>query len=78
MTALGAGDRWLQGEKPEGVLFAHHDRVSIVGGSRDGEEGTILLLLALSPEPLYLLQLDDGPELRIRQSALQGADGAGA
>lgn len=74
MTALGAGDRWLQGEKPEGVHFAHHDRVTIMEGPRDGDEGTIVLLVALSPEPMYLVQPDEGGrEVRVRQSALQAA-----
>jgi hypothetical protein len=70
----GLGDRWLRGARIDGVDFAQHDRVTIAGGSRDGQTGAILLLLAVAPEPLYLVTLDAGAgDLRIRQSALRPA-----
>ena len=68
----GLGDRWLRGERLPGVTFALHDRVAIVGGSRDGQVGTVALLLAVVPHPLYLVTLDGGAgELKVRQSSLQ-------
>lgn len=74
MSVAGAGDRWLHGDKPEGVLFAQHDRVEIAEGSRAGQAGTIVLLVALEPEPVYLLEVDgDARPLRVRQSALRSS-----
>lgn len=70
MEHLGVGDRWLEGEAIEGVRFGPKQAVEIVGGSRDGQRGRILLLIALEPEPTYLVMLDPGTELRVRQSAL--------
>jgi hypothetical protein len=73
MTTPGIGDRWLHGERLPDVAFALHDRVVIVGGSRDGQFGTVALLLAVTPHPLYLVTLDDG-DLKVRQSSLRAAD----
>lgn len=70
MEHLGAGDRWLDGDAVAGVRFAHKQPVEIVGGSRDGQRGRILLLIALEPEPTYLVMLEVGTEIRVRQSAL--------
>lgn len=73
--SAGLGDRWLRGEQLPGVSFALHDRVAIVGGSRDGQVGTVALLLAVAPHPLYLVTLDgDTGELKVRQSSLRPAD----
>ena len=70
----GLGDRWLRGERLPGVGFALHERVTIAGGSRDGQAGGVLLLLAVAPEPLYLVALDGGAgDLKVRQSALRPA-----
>lgn len=70
--STGIGDRWLRGEAVPGVAFALHDRVAIAGGSRDGQVGTVALLLAVAPHPLYLVTLDDGAgELKVRQSSLR-------
>ena len=73
--SAGLGDRWLRGEPLPGVSFALHARVAIVGGSRDGQVGTVALLLAVFPHPLYLVTIDGGAgELKIRQSSLRPAD----
>jgi hypothetical protein len=71
----GAGDRWLAGQAVEGVLYALHDAVEIVGGQLDGERGTIALLVGLSPEPSYLVALARRRDVRVRQSALRRAAG---
>lgn len=72
MSLRGIGDRWLAGERIEGVLFGRGDTVSIAGGERAGERGTIVLLLDLAPEPLYLVELAAGRrDLKVRQSALR-------
>ena len=72
--SAGIGDRWLRGEAVPGVTFALHDRVAITGGSRDGQVGTVVLLLATVPHPLYLVSLDGAGDLKVRQSSLRPAD----
>ena len=67
----GLGDRWLAGDPIEGIRFAHHATVEISGGSLDGRRGTIVLLLAATPEPVYLVAVAEGGDVRIRQSALR-------
>ena len=69
-THHGAGDRWLAGEPVPGVEFALHQPVEITGGPRDGARGLIVLLIALTPEPAYLVRID-GREVRARQSQLR-------
>lgn len=71
MTARGLGDRWLAGEPVPGVAFAHNERVTFVGGRYDGDEGTVVLLMAIEPEPAYLVSHAQGGEVRVRQSSLQ-------
>lgn len=74
---LGAGDRWLAGEIIPGVALALHDEVEIVGGRYTGRRGRVLLLVALPPEPAYLVALtgDDAEAaerpVRARQSSLR-------
>jgi hypothetical protein len=72
LNLRGVGDQWLAGEKPTGVRFAQNDAVEIVSGSEAGEGGTVILLLDLEPEPLYLVELGSGRgDRKVRQSALR-------
>lgn len=68
----GLGDRWMAGERLPGVTYAQHDRVVLTVGPQAGTRGTVLLLLAVAPEPAYLVTLDGGAgEVRVRQDALR-------
>lgn len=68
----GVGDRWIGGERIEGIAFALHDVVDIVAGEHAGRRGAIVLLTRLRPEPVYLVRLDaDGGGARVPQSALR-------
>ena len=69
----GAGDRWLAGAPLPGVRFAAHDAVEVLIGRHEGERGAILLLVALDPEPAYLVEIA-GERRRLPQSALRPAD----
>lgn len=70
MSVRGAGDRWLAGELPPGVVFRLHDRVEITDGRFAGRAGTVALLIAVSPEPSYLVS-SGAADVRVRQSALR-------
>lgn len=70
---LGAGDRWLAGERLDGVAFSLHDAVEVITGPFDGERGIIALLVGLAPEPSYLVTLRSRGDARVRQSSLRAA-----
>ena len=71
----GAGDRWLRGERVDDVRFAHHAEVEIAAGRFAGARGRVELLIALSPEPQYLVALaGGGGTVKVRQSSLRAAD----
>ena len=70
----GSGDRWLAGETVEGVAFAHGARVEVAGGALDGRRGRIALLIALGADPAYLVTLDGGGDVRVRQSSLSATE----
>ena len=72
MGTPGAGDRWMAGERLEGVAFAQRDVVVVVAGPHAGARGVVILLLSLPPDPLYLVELEgEGQDIRVRQSALR-------
>ena len=70
----GMGDRWLAGGTLPGVHFGPAARVAFARGPRAGQEATVLLLVAVRPEPLYHVRADEGRELQVRQSALVPVD----
>lgn len=74
MSHRGAGDLWMAGTMPDGVSFAQGAAVEVVAGPHAGEGGAVLLLLALEPEPRYLVRLASrGRDVRVRQSELRHA-----
>lgn len=74
MTApmQGIGDRWLLGERLEGIALMHNQTVRVLAGAHEGDAGTVVLLLRTSPEPVYLVALHSGAgTVRVRQSDVQ-------
>ena len=72
MAAAGLGDRWLAGESVEGVRFALNEAVEVIEGRFRGARGTVVLLMAVAPEPFYLVHLSPGAgDTRIRQTHLR-------
>jgi hypothetical protein len=67
----GVGDRWMAGETVAGVEFAVRQAVTITGGARAGERGTVLLLVDVAAEPVYFVELRAGAVVRVRQSQLR-------
>ena len=75
----------MAGEQVDGVAFAHGASVEIVAGAHAGARGRVLLLLAVRPEPRYLVHVaapgtDAIPgataNARLAQSMLAPAAGA--
>jgi transcription antitermination factor NusG len=68
----GQGDRWLAGEPVEGVEFEQHASVELISGPFAGRIGSIVLLMNLEADPVYLVALGVGAgEVRVRQSAMR-------
>lgn len=62
---------WLEYQPVPGVLFRLNDPVEISGGEHAGEMGSTVALLALIPEPRYLVELEPGGEdIEVSQSQL--------
>ena len=64
---------WYEGLEVGGVGFALNDAVAIVDGERAGAFGSVITVLAFEPEPLYLVELANGEDTRVPQSALRPA-----
>lgn len=64
----------MAGEAIPGIDFGPNAAIEIVEGPHAGDGGTIIVLLAIRPEPLYLVELRSGTgDARVRQSALRPA-----
>jgi hypothetical protein len=59
-------DLWTEGVQPDGVDFRRGDRVRITGPGQGGI-GAIVSLLALEPEPRYVVELSSGSNVLIYQ-----------
>lgn len=75
MDIRGLGDRWFAGESIPGVAFGHNEAVEITAGEYSGHTGSIVFLMDVAPEPLYLVELGSANgDVRIRQSALRSLE----
>jgi hypothetical protein len=71
----GVGDRWLAGESIAGIAFGFKAAVELADGHTEGQRGTVVLLMDVSADPLYLVELvgQQGGSVRVRQSSLRAA-----
>jgi hypothetical protein len=61
---------WLEGAMPDGVMFALGSPVVVSAGRHSGESGIIVLLVALNPEPVFLVEIFVAALCRLNQSSL--------
>lgn len=68
-------DAFYNGEKIGEVAFIINDSVEILEGEEKGRFGSVISLISLSPEPIYLIELDgsDG-DRKFPQSLLRLVD----
>jgi len=64
-------DGWVRGIRPEGVAFLPKARVRVTGGAGRGKHGAVMSLLALEPEPRYLVGLPQDGRVEALQAWLQ-------
>lgn len=58
----------------EGVHFEHNDCVKIVAGEYKGKNGSLISVEELGEDPLFVLELESGFDVRVRQSQIERAD----
>lgn len=63
-------DAWQLGETIPGVNFRMCQSVSVCNGPDSGKVGEVICILRLAPEPLYLVEVADGPDLYAYQSEI--------
>lgn len=62
--------RWMDREPVEGVAFVLNDSVTIASGPNAGSRGAVVSLVTATPEPQYVVELGDGSDMQLPQSAL--------
>jgi len=58
----------------EGVRFEHNDYVRIVAGEHKGKNGSLVSVEELGDDPLFLLELESGFDVHVRQSQIERVD----
>lgn len=57
-----------------GVCFGHNVGVQVQSGPHAGSGGSIISVEELGDDPLYLVELGSGKDIRARQSQLRAVD----
>jgi transcription antitermination factor NusG len=61
---------FLDRESIVGVEFQHNDYVRVIDGPYRGINGSLVSLEAIESEPIFLVELEEGGDVEIRQSQL--------
>lgn len=61
---------FLNRESVAGVEYQHNDYVRVIDGVHKGKNGSLVSLLAIETEPTFLLELEQGGDIKVRQSQL--------
>ena len=64
------GQAFLNHTPIPGVQFQHNNFVRITDGEHSGKSGSLVTVLTLSPEPLFVVELESGYDVRVPQSDL--------
>jgi hypothetical protein len=68
------GQAFLWREYIVGVKYTHNEPVAVVAGPHAGEQGILVSLISLEPEPEFILEAESGQDIKIRQSSLARTD----
>ena len=61
---------FVSGEALPGVAYKHNAAVRVTAGDCVGELGAIVSVEELGSDPIYLVELGSGKDVRVRQSCL--------
>jgi transcription antitermination factor NusG len=62
---------FLAGEQIQGLRFKHNDYVSVISGPHAGIAGSLVSLLSLDPEPIFVMELESGRDAEVAQTDIQ-------
>ena len=71
MSNTDIGQIFLNREAIDGVNFKHNDYVLVVSGKHLGKTGSLVTVLNLKPEPLFILELESGFDVEVYQSEIK-------
>jgi hypothetical protein len=54
-----------------GVLLKHNDYVKVISGAHVGDAGSVVSVEELGSDPEFIVELESGKDVRIRQSNLE-------
>jgi hypothetical protein len=66
-------DAFLAGEPLPGACFVLNEEVSVVEGQHRGALGSIVAVEQLGVDPIYVVELATGNDIRVAQSWLRSA-----
>ena len=72
--SANVGQAFLWREWILGVKFQHNDLVELTAGEHKGAKGSLVALIAIAPEPIYLVELESGFDHEIGQAFIKHAD----
>lgn len=61
---------FLDREAVAGVAYRHNDYVRVIGGPFQGENGSLVSLLAIETDAVFLVELETGGDVEVNQSQL--------
>lgn len=70
MTSKDLNQAFLNRESVAGVEYQHNDYVRVIDGVNKGKNGSLISLLAIETEPTFLVELEQGGDIEVRQSQL--------
>lgn len=71
MVSLEIDNAFLAHKPIEGVLFEHNDYVRVIAGEYKEHKGSLVCILTLEPEPLFLLESEAGRDIEVPQSCIE-------
>jgi hypothetical protein len=71
MTKAAIGNAFLAHQSSPGVYFSHNDHVRVVSGPYSGEYGSLIGILTLEPEPVFMLESESAGDIQVTQSHIQ-------
>lgn len=61
---------WLGGEKLESVKFLHNDYVHVISGKYCGEQGSLVSIVKIEPNPSYIVETESGKDIEVKESEI--------
>ncbi|MFC5740549.1 hypothetical protein [Dyella tabacisoli] len=74
MKPADLGQAFLNREAIPGVAFMHNDYVQVLSGESVGSFGSLVTVLELKPEAIYILELETGLDIQVSQSDIRLVD----